>query len=168
MDVRVRDKWRCAGQKNGLWQMPRAQRIRPAFLSIVVEVGDGLADGAFINHRFLVNQSGHERGRANLVDPPRDSFRVFEDALQRIVGEERSGRVARDAQLMLDVAQRFLEVQSREMATHREPLLKGLIDREVEHAAEIGMAYQDQRRERLAVHLIAEQQPQLVEHRLGQ
>ena len=135
MEVRVRDKWRCAGLKTGSGRRPEPIESGRRRRSVVIEVGDGLTDGAFVEGGFLINEPGHERSRADLVDPPRNPFGVFEDALKGIVGKERPGRVARDAQLMFDVTQRFLKVQSREVAAHREPLLKGFINREVEHAA---------------------------------
>ena len=39
--------------------------------SVVLNIRDGLTDRAFIQRGLLVNQAGHERGVAELVDAPR-------------------------------------------------------------------------------------------------
>lgn len=58
--------------------------------SVVIDVGDGFADRAFIQGGLLVNQSCHQRGVAELVNAARQALGVLEDAGHGIVGEERT------------------------------------------------------------------------------
>src|SRR5512136_1528266 len=69
---------------------------------------------------------------------------------------------------MLDVADGLLQVEWTEVVAHGEALVEGLMNREMERAAEIGMADQHHGGEGLTVHLVAEQEAQLFEHGLGQ
>ena len=134
----------------------------------MIDVGDGFADRAFIQCGLLVNQSGHERGVAELVDAARQALGVLEDAGHGIVGEERAGGVASDLDVVTDVADSFLKVQRAEVIAHCEPLIERLVDREAHGAAQIGMADQDQGRQGVAVHAVAEEETHLLQHRLGQ
>lgn len=110
--------------------------------SVVVNIRDGLTDGAFIKDRFLVNQARHECGGADLVDAAGDALGVFENALQGIVGKEGACLVPCDLRLVLDVADGFLQVEWAEVVAHRQALVEGLVNREMESATEIGMADQ--------------------------
>src|SRR3990172_12406326 len=94
----------CRGRKRaaGAWAQPVSGKGGPP--STVVNLGDGLAQGALIQALFLVNQARHEGGSADLVDAAGNALGVFEDALQGIVREERTGLVPGDLRLMLDVA----------------------------------------------------------------
>ena len=86
--------------------MPRARgrdQVRHLFM---IEIGDRLAERAFIQHGFLIDQPCHQRCGTDLVDATRNPFGVFEDALDRIIGEERAGGVTGDAHLVFDVANR--------------------------------------------------------------
>src|SRR3989304_9704937 len=82
--------------------------------SIEINVGDGLADGAFLDHGFLIDQPSHQGRGADLIDAPRNALGVFEDTLQGIVGEERAGGVTRDADLMFDIAEGLLQIERAE------------------------------------------------------
>ncbi len=73
-----------------------------ACYSVVVNIRDSFANRAFIEDRFLVNQAGHERSGADLIDATGNAFGVLEDALQGIIGEERTGLVPGDLCLMLE------------------------------------------------------------------
>ena len=138
------------------WAQPvRGKGSRP---SIVVNLGDSLAQGALIQDLFLVNQARHEGGGAHLIDAARNAFGVFEDALQGIVSEERTGLVPGDLRLMLDVADGLLQIEWAEVVAHRQALVEGLVDRELEGAPQIGMADQHHRGEGPTVHLVTEQQ----------
>ena len=140
----------------------------PTCFSVVVNVRDSFANGAFIEDRFLVNQAGHESGRADLIDAAGNALGVLEDALQSIVGKERTGLVASDLGLVLDVADSLLQIEWAEVTAHGQALVEGLVNREMEGAAEIGMADQHHGGERLTVHFVTEEQAQLFEHGLGQ
>src|SRR3989304_9595571 len=105
--------------------------------SFEINIGDGLANGAFVDPGFLIDQSGHQRGGTELIDPARHALGVFEDALDRIVGEGRPGRVTRDADLMFDVAERLLQIEWAEVIAHREALVEGLVHGQMQGTAQI-------------------------------
>ena len=126
--------------------------------SFEINIGDGLADGAFVDPGFLIDQSGHQSGGTELIDAARYPLGVFEDALERIVGEERPGDVTRDADLMFDIAEGLLQIERAEMIAHCEALIEGLVNGELKGAAEVGMTNQHDGRERLTIHLVTEQQ----------
>ena len=101
---------RLAGQNGGSsgsqWRRMRPAKKAPAGStgphgvgggrgSVVIDFGDGFADGAFVQRGLLVNQPGHEGGVAELVDAARQALGVLEDAGNGIVGEEGAGVVAR-------------------------------------------------------------------------
>ena len=75
----------------------------------MIEIRNGFAECAFVQYGFLINQASHERGSAHLIDPAWNSLGVFEDTLDRVVGEESTRGVAGNAHLMLDVANRLLD-----------------------------------------------------------
>ena len=95
--------------------------------SLEINIGDRLADRAFIDDGFLLDQPGHQGGGAELIDAARHALGVFEDALDRVVGEERPGGVTRDADLMFDVAQGLLQIERAEVKAHGEALGEGLV-----------------------------------------
>src|SRR3990172_99569 len=99
--------------------------------SVVVNLCDGLAQGALIQDLFLVNQARHEGRGADLIDAARDALGVFEDALQGIVGEEGTRLEPGDLRLMLDVADGFLQVEWAEVIAHRQALVERLVNREM-------------------------------------
>src|SRR3972149_1082505 len=90
-----------------------------------INIRNGLANSAFVDPGFLLDQSSHQSSGAELVDPARHALGVFEDALDRIVGEERPGGVTRDADLMFDVAERLLQIEWAEGIAHREAVVEG-------------------------------------------
>src|SRR3972149_1917398 len=94
--------------------------------SVVVNLCDGLAQGTLIQDLFLVDQASHEGRGADLIDAARDALGVFEDALQGIVGEERTSLEPGDLRLMLDVADGFLQVEWAEVVAHGQALVEGL------------------------------------------
>ena|SRR3989304_5723192 len=76
--------------------------------SIEINVGDGFANGALVQHGLLIDQPGHQGGGADLVNAARNALGVFKDTLEGIVGEERAGLVACDVGLMFDIADGLL------------------------------------------------------------
>ena len=54
------------------------------------------------------------------------------------------------------------------MIAHGEPLCERFVHGQVQRPSQVGMTDQDQGGEGLAVHLVAEEQPQLFEHGLGE
>lgn len=101
--------------------------IEAANVLFEINIGNGLANGAFVDPGFLIDQPGHQSGGADLIDAARHALGVFEDTLDRIIGEERPGRVTRDADLMFDVAQRLLQIERAEVITHGEALIESFV-----------------------------------------
>src|SRR3970282_431469 len=125
--------------------------------SVVVNLCDGLAQGALIQDLFLVDQARHEGGGAHLIDAARNAFGVLEDALQGVVGKEGARFVAGDLRLMLDVADGLLQIERAEVIANREALVERFMNGKMEGAPEIRMADQHHGGEGLTVHLVTEQ-----------
>ena len=128
--------------------------------SVVIELGDGLADGGLIQELFLVNQAGHtcpncgagagQGGGTDLIDAARHPLGVLEDARHRVVGEQWPGRVTGRAHVMPDIAEGLGQIKRTEVIAHRQSLAKGFMNCQVEGAAQIRMANQDDGGQRLA------------------
>ena len=104
---------------------------------LVVEVGDGLADGAFVQHGLLVDHAGHQRGGADLVDATRQAFGVLEDAAECVVGKERPREVAGHADVVADVGDGFGQVERAEMVADAEALVEGFMHRQLQGATQL-------------------------------
>lgn len=112
---------------------------------ILVDVGDGLADGGVVDDALLLGEAGHEGGGADLVvDASWQPLSVIEDAGDGIVGEEGTGGVAGNPNVVFDVAGRLLEVHGAEMVADGDPLGEGLVDSEEQGATEVGVAHQEE------------------------
>ena len=92
-----------------------------------INISDSLANGAFVDPGFLLDQSGHQSGGAELIDAARHPLGVFEDALDRLIGEERPGGVPRDADLMFDIAEGLLQIERAEVIAHGEALIERFV-----------------------------------------
>src|SRR5450830_465300 len=106
--------WRLAETKNGL---QLGARFRSRML-VVIELGDGLADGGLVQELFLVDQAGHERGGADLIDSSRQTLGVLEDSSHGILREERAGGVAGGPDVVPHVADGLGQIQRAEMIAH--------------------------------------------------
>ena len=115
-----------AGRTQKTDSVDEAESVAIAALngSLEINIGDRLANGAFVDPGFLLDQSGHQRGGTELIDAARHTLGVFEDALDRVVGEERPGGVTRDADLMFDVTERLLQIERAEVIAHGEALIE--------------------------------------------
>ena len=97
----------------------------------MINLGDGLTDGAFIKDRLLVNQARHESGRADLVDAAGNALGVFKDTLQGVAGVECTSLVPSDRGQMLDIADGLFQIKRAEVVAHTAPLIEGRVDREM-------------------------------------
>ena len=128
--------------------------------SVVIELGNGLADGGLVQDLFLVDQARHEGGGADLVDAAWQTLGEIENSRQGIIGEERTGVVTSGPDVMPDVAERLGQIERAEVIADGQALVEGFMDREVKRAMQRGMADQDDGGQGLAVHLVREQESQ--------
>ena len=118
-----------AGRTQKADSVDEAESVAIAALngSLEINIGDRLANGAFVDPGFLLDQSGHQRGGTELINPARHTLGVFEDPLDGVVGEERPGTVTRHADLMFDIAQRLLQIEWAEVIAYREALIERFV-----------------------------------------
>src|SRR3990172_1797979 len=120
-----------------------------------MDLGDGLADGGLVDEVLVVDKAGQEGGGADLVDASGQAFGIVEEAGDGIVGEDGTGGVAGDADLVLDVGEGFGQVQGPEMVADGEALGERLVDGQAEGAAEVRVADQQDGGQGGAVPLVA-------------
>lgn len=135
---------------------------------VVIELGNGLADSGLVQELLLIDQTSHQSRGADLIDSSRQALGVFEDTSHCVVGEERASGVAGGTDVVPHIAHGLGQIERAEVVADGESLAESSMDREVQRVVQRGMAYQDDGRERLAVHLIAKQQSQLFQHCLGE
>lgn len=129
-------------EKNGLPLEPVSRGVWPG--SVAVDVGDGFADGAFVNDALLVKHAGQEGGGAEEVNLARDTFGVIEDATEGIVAEKLPTLKAGDLDVVLDVGNAVLQVEGLEMVTDGQALVESLVASQAEGVAQSGLADQEE------------------------
>jgi len=129
----------------------------------LVDLGDGFEDGAVIQDLFLVDAAGDQGGDAQAVDLARQTAGVLEDTFESIVAERGTRDVPGDTQVMLDVFERFFEIQWRKLVRVGQALAEGFVDGQVQGLAEDGRADQQEGGQRAAVHVGAQEQAELLE-----
>jgi hypothetical protein len=129
---------------------------------MAVDVGDGFADGAFVEDALLVNHAGQEGGGAKEVNLAGDALGVIEDAAQRVVAEELAALKAGDPDVVLDISNGVLQVEGLEMVADGQALVEGLVAGQAQGVAQDGLADQEQRGQGMAVHLVRQQQAELL------
>ena len=70
--------------------------------------------------------------------------------------------------MVLDVGDGLLEVKGAELVTDGDPLMEGLIGGEAEELGQVGLTKQDQGEQGGGVHLVVEEEAELVEDVGGQ
>jgi hypothetical protein len=86
---------------------------------------------------------------------------VVVDAAEETVGKELS-LVARDAHVVLDVPSSLFEVKGSEMVANGDALVEGLVGRKAELVGQVGLTEKDKGDQRSRIHLVIEQEAQLV------
>ena len=89
---------------------------------------------------------------------------VVVDAAEEIVAKELA-LIARDAQVVLDVPGGLFEVKGSEVVADGDALVEGFVGSKAELVGQVGLTEKDEGDQRDGVHLIVEQEAQLVKER---
>lgn len=116
----------------------------------------------FIEDLFGLGRAEQESAAADVVDLAGDALGVVRDASQETIAENlRLG--AGDAEMMLDRGEGLLEVKGAEVIADGDALVEGLVRGEAEELSQIRLTEQDQGEQGGGVHVVIEQEAELVE-----
>lgn len=128
---------------------------------------DGLADGGFIEDLFLFKAARNESGGADSVDLAGEAAGVVKDLFKGIITKRGSRNKTCDAEMMLDVFNRYLEVEGWDMVSIGKALSKSFMNGKVKGLIQNRRAYKEQGTQRTAVHVGGEQETELLKGEMG-
>jgi len=121
----------------------------------------------FIEDLFAFGHAEQEGVAAEVVDLAGDALGVVIDGGDETVAEELVGG-AGDAEMMFDVSEGLLEVKGAEVVADGDALVEGLVRGEAEELGQVRLAEQNQGEQGGGVHVIVEEEAELVEDVWGQ
>jgi len=110
---------------------------------------------------FVLRSAQEESTAANIVDLAGHSLGVIVDATDEAVAEDWV-LAASDAEVVLDVTGGLLEVKGAEMVTDGDALVESLVGSEAQLVDQVGLTEQDEGERGGGVHLVVEQEAELV------
>ena len=145
----------------------RASRWNGGSSDLSFEVEDDTFEIGLVEDGLVLGDAKEESGTAEVVDPPGDTFGVIVDEGQEAVGEE--GVLATgDAEMVFDVGGGLLEVEGFEVVADGDALAEGLEGSEAEFVGQVRLAEEDEGEERSSVHVVVEEEAELIEELRGQ
>ena len=130
------------------------------------EVKDDALEVGLVEDGLLLGSTEEESRAAEVVDLASDALGVIVDGGEEGVGEE--GVVATgDAEMVFDVGGGLLEVEGFEVVTDGDALVEGLKGSEAELVGEVGLAKEDEGKQGSGIHIIVEQEAELIEEVRG-
>ena len=141
------------------------------------ECEDWLADPSFkiqkdtfeiglVKDLFLFSSAQQESTAANVVDLAGDTFGVIVNSAHKAVAEERALAVS-DAEVVFDVPGCFLQVEGFEMVADGDALVEGFIGSKTKLVSQVRLAEKDEGERRSGIHLVIEQEAELVKELRG-
>jgi hypothetical protein len=127
-------------------------------LAVLVEIGNGLADGGLFDHLVLFTGGHEESGGTQAVDQARDALGVFVNTRQGIIGEKCSGFVIGEFDMVADIGDGLGQIKRRQVEMGGNALVEGLMRGQFQDAAQLWLANQEQDAQGLAVHFSGEEQ----------
>jgi len=127
-------------------------------LAVLVEIGNRLADGGLFDHLAFFTGSHEESGGTQAVDQARDALGVFVDAGQGIIGKKGTGFVIGELDMVADIGDGLGQVKRRQVEMGGNALVEGFMGGQLQDAAQLGLANQEQDAQGLAVHFSGEEQ----------
>jgi hypothetical protein len=134
---------------------------------VTLQVEEDALEVLLIKDLLLLGGAEEERSATEVVDLAGDALGVIVDEGEEAVGEDGS-LAADDAEVMLDVGSGFLEVEGFEVVADGDTLVEGLEGGEAEFVGEVRLAEEDEGEERGRVHVVVEEEAELVEEFWGQ
>ena len=117
---------------------------------------------SFIEDFFVFSSAQQESTATDIVDLAGDTLGVVIDAGDKAIAKDLVLR-ASDVQVVLDVGDGLLEVKGAKLVTDGDTLMESLIGGEAEELGQVGLTKQDQSEQGGGVHLVVEEEAELVE-----
>jgi hypothetical protein len=131
------------------------------------EVADYALEIGLVEDGFVLRGAEEEGSAAEVVDSAGDALGVVVDQGDKAIGED--GVLASgDAEVVFDVGSGFLEVEGFEVIADGNALMERLVGGKAELESELGLAEEDEGEEGGGVHVVVEQETELVEELRGQ
>jgi hypothetical protein len=130
-------------------------------VNLAIEVTDDAFEVGFVEDLFVLSGAQEEGATAEVVDLAGDALGVVVDAGDEAVAEELALE-ASDVKVMFDVARGFFEVEGGEVVADGNALVESFIGGEAELEGEVRLAEEDEGEEGSGVHVVVEQEAQLV------
>jgi RNase P/RNase MRP subunit p29 len=134
---------------------------------LALEVEQNTFEIVLIKDLLLLGNPQEQGIAAEVVDFASNALGVVVDATEEAVAKELS-LVARDAHVMLDVPSGFFQVEGSEVVADGDALVEGFVGSEAELVGQVGLAEEDEGDQRSRIHLVVEQEAQLVKEFRGQ
>ena len=131
------------------------------------EVEDDTLEVGFVEDRFLLGGAEEEGGTTEVVDLAGDALGVVVDERDEAIGED-GVLAAGNAEVVFDVGGSFLEVEGFEVVADGDTLMEGFVGSEAELVSQVGLTEQNKGDEGGGVHVVIEEEAELVEDVGGQ
>jgi len=159
MDRNGLNKWKWGERKRG---PGRASGEEVGSIKLTVLIVDDAFEVGFIEDLFVFSGAEQEGTATDVVDLAGDAFGVVIDTGEEAIAKDLVVR-ASDPQVVLDVGDGFQKIKGLELVADGDALLEGLIGGEAEEVGQVGLTEQDQGEQGGGVHLVVEQEAELVE-----
>ena len=134
---------------------------------LAFEIEDDALEVVLVEDLLVLGSAEEEGTATEVVDLASDALGVVVDAGEEAVAEELA-LAAGDAEMVLDVAGGLLQVEGFEVEADGDALVEGLVGSEAELVGQVGLAEEDEGDQGSGIHLVVEQEAQLVEELRGQ
>jgi hypothetical protein len=142
------------------------------------ECEDWLADPSFkiqkdtfevglVKDLFLFSSAQQESAAAHVVDLAGDAFGMIVNSAHKAVAEEWA-LAASDAEVVFDIAGGLFQVEGFEIVADGDALVEGFIGRKTKLVSQVRLAEKDEGEGRSGIHLVVEQEAELVKELRGQ
>jgi hypothetical protein len=116
---------------------------------------------SLIKDLFLLGGAEEESAATKVVDLAGDALGLIVDPADETVAEELALEPS-DAQVVLDVPGSLFEVERAEVVTDSDTLVKRFVRGKTEFVGQVRLAEEDKGQERKRIHLVVEQETELV------
>jgi hypothetical protein len=128
---------------------------------LTFEVKDDALEIRFVEDLLALGSAEEERAPAEVVDLASDALGMIVDASEEPITKDLS-LVTGNAQMVLDVASGLFQVKGFEVETDGDALVKSFVRSETELVSQVRLAKEDESDQGSRVHVIVEQEAQLV------
>jgi hypothetical protein len=137
----------------------REQKESP---DLAFEVEDDPFEIHIVEDLLAFSSAKEKCATTKIVDLAGDAFGVVVDGAEEAIAEDRP-LASGDAEMVLDVGGGFLQVKGFEVKADGDALVEGFVGSETELVGQVGLAKEDEGDQGSGIHLVVEQEAELVE-----